>query len=238
MRNGIIPSLIALGLTLGSAAAQAQDPEAGEVAAETTVTTTSVGTTSARSASTGSRGPLRVYGGFHLGGGGNLKAMPDVGDSEKTDMGFLGGLQGGVDYVIHPYVALGGEFRFTRTRLDLDLPDVPGVEVEEPKFTMLDFVFKPRGRYEFSNIPLEVYGTLPLGFDFVIPSSDNADTKFNMNLGIGAGASYFFTERMGVNTELLGIFHWFRQDSGFDNVDDTRFRVGQFYWLSNFVYVL
>jgi hypothetical protein len=208
---------------------------------ETTTTTTSVQTGAPPSASpsTGSRGPLRVYGGFHIGGGGNQKSMRD-GDSEKLDMGFLGGLQGGVDYVIHPYVALGGEFRFTRTRLDLDIPDFGFIddEDENPKFSILDFVFKPRGRYEFSNIPLEVYGTTPVGFDVLIPSADNADTKFNMNLGIGAGAIYFFTERMGVNTEMTGIFHWYRIDSGNDDIDDLRNRIGQFYWFNNFVYVL
>ncbi len=234
MRNGIKHSLFALGLSLSALTAQAQDPEAGEVGVSESTSVSTDG--SARS--TGSRGPLRVYGGFHIGGGGNTKTMRD-GNSAKTDMGFLGGLQGGVDYVIHPYVALGGEFRFTRTRVDIDIPTinipgVPQIDVDKPKISILDFVFKPRGRYEFSNIPLEVYGTLPLGFDLVIPK--NGDTKFNMNFGIGGGAMYFFTERMGVNTELTGIFHWYRSDGG--PAGDFRNRIGQFYWFNNFVFVL
>lgn len=223
MSKRALSALFALALAFTAGSVQAQDPEAGEVSVS------SSRSSSARSSSTGSRGPTRVYGGIHLGGGGNLKVMPEDFDSDKVDMKFLVGFQGGLDHVIHQYVALGGEFRFTST--DIKYAD------ERP--ILVDFTFKPRGRYEFSNIPLEVYGTLPLGFSVVAPRNDG-DTKFNMNFGIGAGAMYFFTEKLGINAELTGIFHWFRQTyDGPLNTDFTvRNRMGQFYWFTNVVYVL
>lgn len=218
MSKRALSALFALALAFTAGSVQAQDPEAGEV---------SVSSSRSSSASTGSRGPTRVYGGIHLGGGGNVKIMPEDFDSIKTDMKFLVGFQGGLDHVIHKYVALGGEFRFTST--DFDARDRP---------ILVDLAFKPRGRYEFSNIPLELYGTLPLGFSIVAPRNEG-DTKFNMNFGIGAGAMYFFTEKLGINTELTGIFHWYRETAEVAGLDFTvRNRFGQFYWFTNVVYVL
>jgi hypothetical protein len=226
MRKGFIGAVLAIGLAV-SGTALAQDPEAGEVA----VSTTSVG--GGGGGHVGSRGPTRVYGGIHLGGGGNVKVMPEEGDSDKADMAFLVGFQAGLDHVIHPYVALGGEFRFTSTQAD-DVPD------DADRLLLVDFTFKPRGRYEFNNIPLEIYLTLPVGLSVVAPRND-ADTKVNANFGVGPGATYFFNDKMGINTELLGIFHWYRETVESDFIDEDftfRNRIGQFYWLTNFVYVL
>lgn len=215
-------ALVALAL---SGTAQAQDPEAGDVSVAADV--------SAGGASVGARGPMRVYGGLHLGGGGNV--VTKIKDSDfdgDGDMGFLIGFQGGLDYVLHRFFAIGGEFRLTSSKF----ADMPG-DPDRPIF--VDFTAKPRGRYEFSSIPLEVYGMLPIGFSIVAPRND-MDTKFNMNFGLGAGATYFFTERMGINSEMAGIFHWFRQDVVIPFVGDTtsRNRTGQFYLFVNFVYVL
>ena len=73
------------------------------------------------------------------------------------------------------------------------------------------------------------------------PKADEFDTKVDMNFGIGAGATYFFTEHIGVNSEMIGIFHWYRESDRIctDIGDATvRNRIGQFYWFINFVYVL
>jgi hypothetical protein len=209
-------ALIALAL---SGTAQAQDPEAGDVSV------TAEG--SAGGASTGARGPMRVYGGLHLGGGGSWVSKVD-GNRGETSLGFLIGFQGGLDYVMHQYFALGGEFRLTSTKPSWGFGD-------PDRMILVDLTAKPRGRYEFASIPLEVYGTLPLGFSIVAPRN-NLDTKFNMNFGIGGGATYFFTEKMGINSEMIGIFHWFRQDLPLDLT--SRNRLGQFYLFANFVYVL
>jgi len=242
MRNGIIRSLLAFGLTLTGASAQAQDPEAGEVAVETTETTTTTTAVSTdgggSSAATGSRGPLRLYGGLHFGGGGNVKIMPEDGDSHKFDVGGLIGFQLGADYVMHKYFAIGGEFRLTSTAAG-NRPD--GVDRSDVALLLVDFDVKPRGRYEFSNIPLEVYGTMPLGLSILNPKQDGADTKVNMNFGIGGGATYFFTDHIGINSEILGIFHWVRdtQDNPLGGDSFTvRGRYGQFYMFVNAVYVL
>ncbi|MFT3925632.1 MAG: hypothetical protein QM778_24035 [Myxococcales bacterium] len=243
MRNGIIRSLFALGLTLTGASAQAQDPEAGEVSTSetttTTVTTTSADTGggSVSSGSTGAQGPLRLYGGLHFGGGGNVKVMPEEGDSDKADLAGLIGFQLGADYVMHQYFAIGGEFRLTSTAGG-DRPD--GVDRSDVAILLVDFDVKPRGRYQFGNIPLEVYGTLPLGLSIIAPKVEGADTKVNMNFGIGGGATYFFTDKIGVNAEMAGIFHWYREsiDTGFGNDFTVRNRLGQFYMFLNFVYAL
>lgn len=219
MSKRALSALFALALAF-TGSAQAQDPEAGEV---------SVSTRSSGRSSGGGQvpGPTRIYGGIHIGGGGNVKAMPERGPSGKSSAHFLVGFQGGLDHIIHEYVALGGEFRFTST--DLDLRD---------RALLVDFTFKPRGRYAFSNIPLEVYGTLPLGFS-VFALRNEADAKFNMNFGIGAGAMYFFTDRLGINAEMTGLFHW-RRDTAPGFIDDItiRSRLGQFYWFTNVVYAL
>jgi|GEM_PF-5549180 len=234
MRNGIIGALFALGLTVIGASALAQDPEAGEVATTSTAGHASASGSSAGPAADG----LRLYGGLHFGGGGNVKSMPESGSSSKASLAGLIGFQLGVDKVMHKYFALGGEFRLTSTALG-NRPN--GVNRSDVAVMLVDFNVKPRGRYEFTNIPLEVYGTMPLGLSIVNPKQNGADTKVNMNFGIGGGATYYFTDRIGVNAEMLGIFHWARDKVNvpFSNNDFTvRNRFGQFYMFLNAVYVL
>ena len=66
----------------------------------------------------------------------------------------------------------------------------------------------------FSGLPLEVFGSLPLGL--TVPSINDdwsADGKAGFTLGFGAGVSYFFTGKLGFGGELLYLKHWIGWDS-------------------------
>jgi hypothetical protein len=187
---------------------------------------------------------LRILAGFHFGGGGTGRSTPD--DSSTTvssAMRPVVGLQAGVDYALARYFALGGELRASFWNTDLyDSFDVG-------RSTFIDLVFKPRGGYRFRGFPLEVYGTLPLGFTFALANNDLDDLYSNvrdmrggpgLNFGFGAGAAFFFTSRLGINAEMLGIYHWFRGETVFN--DDFSQRSGnratQLYMCINAVFAL
>jgi hypothetical protein len=225
MRKGIIRALFAVAAlalaTPSLGAAQDAAQESGEIS-----TTSSSGGGSSRS---GTYGPLRVYGGIHFGGGGNLRGKIN-GHSDSIGMKGLFGGQFGGEYELHKYVLLGAEMRFTTTKAD---------HADDRTFLWDIFSIKPKGRYMFSSIPLEVYGTTPFGLSLVAPHN-NLDTKVNAHFGLGGGATYFFTDKMGVNAEILGMWHWFREKvPSFAGSDDhIRYRIGQFYMFLNFVYAL
>jgi len=182
-------------------------------------------------------GPLRINAGLHLGlGGGARGEVEGLPGSSTADLAVTPGLQAGIDYVIMDYFSLGGETRLawfnTKAGQDADISR-----------TMLwDLDLKPKGRYAFSNIPLELYGTLPMGLS-VIGGNDDVDTDATagFNLGFGPGATYFITDRIGVNTEMLGIFRWFSEtiDSPFGGGStDVKTRLGQFTWFFNAVFAI
>ncbi|MDB4977271.1 MAG: hypothetical protein JWN48_5612, partial [Myxococcaceae bacterium] len=105
-------------------------------------------------ASVGSPGPLRVYGGFSLAVGGDRQIeRPFLGGYASTSLDPTVGFQGGADYVLHDYFSIGGEMRFLWFKAD---------GAGDRNF-LWDLDVKPRGRYAFDNIPLELYGALPLG---------------------------------------------------------------------------
>lgn len=187
------------------------------------------------------RGPLSVYGGLRLGFGGNINFKDDDTDAEADDdMLATIGLQGGADYVLMDYFAVGGELRLawlnSETRDDGDIG----------RDLFIDIAVKPRGRYAFGNIPLEVYGALPLGITFIATNGDyedkiNADISQGpgFNLGFLAGATYFFTEHMGVNGEMGGLMYWFGSEAEVGGVKSSLSnRIGQFNLFANFVYAL
>jgi hypothetical protein len=182
-----------------------------------------------------SPGKLRILGGLHFGGGGNLRVDPNGGGvTVENSLKAIVGLQAGVDYVLMRYFALGGELRFGwwNTK-NFDSYDVG-------RSTFIDLDVKPRGRYAFDNIPLEVYGTMPMGLTLALLNNDiNADGGAGFNLGFGGGANYFFTERFGINSEMLGVFHWFKAtyNGGFGDYD-AKMRTGQFYLFVNAIFAL
>lgn len=181
-------------------------------------------------------GKLRILGGLHFGGGGEVHVDPEGPGSAEADLRPLVGLQAGVDYVLMEYFALGGELRLTWWKPDDN--DLGAGDVGRSMFFDIDV--KPRGRYQFRNIPLEVYGTLPMGLSIAAINDDlNMDGGAGFNLGLGAGATYFFTSRLGVNAEMLGVWHWFDGEiNGVINDVDTDNRAAQFYFMINGVFAI
>lgn len=195
---------ITLGLTGLTAQASAQDEalqEEGTVElSDASVDGGAVGT---------GQGKLRLYGGLRLGFGGEIETEVEGGGKGDDDLLATFGAQAGVDYVLMDYVALGGELRLAGVSSDgRDDADIG-------RDLFIDVVFKPRGRYALADMPLEVYGTLPLGVTFISVNSDIEDVTAGpgFTLGIGGGATYFFTDKLGVNAEMAYLMYWFGSES-------------------------
>ncbi|MDB4975041.1 MAG: hypothetical protein JWN48_3382, partial [Myxococcaceae bacterium] len=90
-------------------------------------------------------------------------------------------------------------------------------------------------RYAFNNIPLEVYGALPIGLT-VAGVKGEVDGRPGFNIGIVGGANYWFTSRIAINAELGWVFHKYGYEVGGQTVD---VKMNQFLILCpNFVYSL
>lgn len=188
-------------------------------------------------------GNVRFYGGLGVGFGGESDVeghVPVFGDVDFDE--FFGGdlvatfgVQVGADFVVHRFLALGLEYRFGMFNTERGKDD----DVDRSK--MFDFAFKPRGRYAFDSIPLELYLTVPVGltiprFSDEVVGEDDVDERIGWNLGAGAGATYFFGRRLGVNLEPIWLMHRFKADGPF-GVDGT-FTTKQFNLLLNAVFAL
>jgi hypothetical protein len=184
-------------------------------------------------------GKWRILAGLHFGFGGELSTDVDTGFGLVTgndpDLEPTIGLQAGVDYLLMEYFAIGGELRLSWWKPERNI--TPGSQSDPDRSMYVDINVKPRGRYTFSNIPLELYGTLPFGLSFAAISDDvPMDGGPGFNLGFGGGLTYFFTPRVGINTEILGVWHWF--DGELDVGPDTDNRTAQFYWMLNAVFAI
>jgi hypothetical protein len=231
MSKGIFSALFAATCAMASAAS-AQDLAAQETGA--VETSTSTVHTDAPGGGSISPGKLRILGGLHFGGGGDLRVDPDGGGSSEASLAPQVGLQAGVDYVMMDYFALGGELRATFWNTNV------GADNDVGRSTFIDINVKPRGRYAFE-FPLEVYGMLPMGLSIAALNDDQPfDGGAGFNLGFGGGANYFFTDKIGVNSELAAVWHWFgaEVDLPFGGTVDAAMRTAQFYMFLNFVYAL
>ena len=238
MKTALLNACVAAGvaaacLSAHAPLANAQDQEAGDIRVdlprrkaepvEPTVTRTR--------ASVGSPGPLRFYGGFSLAVGGDAQVSANVGNIGGNASRALDptiGLQAGADYVLGDYFSIGGETRLLWTKVD-----------GAGDRTMLwDLDVKPRGRYAFHNLPLEVYGALPVGLTIANLPGNN-DGKAGFNIGLLGGANYWFTSHIAVNAEVGWVFHRY----GYTNNDtgiSGNVKMNQFLCIptANLVYAL
>jgi hypothetical protein len=224
-------ALLAAALAFGaSTAAQAQDQETGEVVLDRPVRREARVEPAPRRALS-EPGPLRVYGGFSVAVGGDWQGESEGRfgfDREYAyDLDPTLGLQGGVEYVVMDYFSIGGEMRFL----------FPKVDGESDRHFLWDISVKPKGRYAFDNMPLEVYGAFPLGL--TVPGIDGpAEGTVGFNLGLVGGATWWFNENMGVNAELGWVFHKFGVEYD-DDDSEIDVKMNQFLLLCpNFVYAL
>jgi hypothetical protein len=228
-----------------SSAALAQDPETGAVSLSADANA-SANTSPAPAAAPvhhaaprAGVGPWRIMAGLHFGFGGELDVDVDTGfgliSANDPDLEPTIGLHAGAEYLLMEYFALGGELRLSWWKPERNI--TPGSQSDPDRSMYVDINVKPRGRYTFSSIPLEVYGTLPLGLSVAAVNDDiPMDGGPGFNLGFGGGVTYFFTPHIGVNTELLGVWHWF--DGKLDVGTDTDNRTAQFYWFLSAVFAI
>jgi hypothetical protein len=174
----------------------------------------------------GTPGPLRVYGGVSIAVGGERSEQIDGFPAVGLDLDPTLGFQGGVDYVIMDYFSIGGEMRFLWSKAD---------NAGDRDF-LWDLDVKPRGRYPFKKLPLEVYGALPIGL--TIPAIPNApEGTAGFNVGLVGGATWWFTTKLGINAEMGWTFHKYGRE--FAGRLDTDITTNQFLLLCpNFVYAL
>lgn len=151
---------------------------------------------------------FRLYGGFGLGVGGELEIEFD--DEERSgsfDLAPTRSIQVGFGYAWR-FFGIGGEVRTNWIKPSYD-------EDEDAKREKtFDVVVKPRGGYQFRNIPLEFYGALPVGLS--LPRFEEGEEperiefQAGATVGFVAGASYFFTKHFGLNAELGWTLHVYR----------------------------
>jgi hypothetical protein len=173
--------------------------------------------------------PFQLYGGFRVGVGGSITESGEEDDSEyeeDTDLENTIGFQAGATYAL-PFFALGGEVRLNAMKID-GLSD---------RLKIWDFAFKPRARFELPTLPLEVYGALPVGLSVLQESeseSNYVEKDLGANLGIMFGATYYVSEKVGINAEMGWQMHFFKNEEEDDYSDSTTYktRVGQWTLLS------
>jgi hypothetical protein len=222
-------ALLAMAMTAAAATtAAAQDQEAGDVRVDLPprkVERKHDEPEIPTRAKVGTPGPLRFYGGFSVAvGGSRTEELGTIGEVD-FDLDPTVGFQGGAEYVIMDYFSIGGEMRFLWSKID---------GASDRDF-LWDLDVKPRGRYPFAKLPLEVYGALPIGL--TVPGIPNApEGTVGFNVGLVAGATWWFTTKMGVNAEMGWTFHKYgREYLGLE----TDIKTNQFLLLCpNFVYAL
>lgn len=223
---------IAAGLLAADAPAVAQDPEAGDIEVDLPPRKVEVRHDDEPQirtrAQVGTPGPLRVYGGVSVAVGGDRSYATNLGPIGLEGNAALDptlGLQGGADYVLHEYFSIGGEMRFLWTKVD---------GFGDRDF-LWDLVVKPRGRYAFDNLPLEVYGALPLGLT-VAGIEGEPEGKAGFTVGLVGGANWWFTKNIGINAEMGWLFHRYGVEL---YSAETDVKMNQFLLLCpNFVYAL
>jgi hypothetical protein len=170
--------------------------------------------------------PLRIYGGFHLAVGGDLQYPAGAFGNGAVALDPTVGFQAGADYILHDYFSIGGETRALWFKAG-------GSE----RSFLWDIDVKPRGRYAFHNIPLEVYGALPIGL--TVPGLKGEPVgKVGFNIGLVGGANYWFTSRLAINAEVGWLFHKFGESVGGSPRIDLKMNQFECIPTGNIVYAL
>ena len=168
-----------------------------------------------------SAGPsdLRLSLGVSGGLGGELQPH---GDGPATDLALAHGAQVGLDLPVWTWVGLGGEVRFTWTRLD----EAGASE----RILLYDLVAKPRVRWPVTHA-FELHAALPAGLTIVGREAGplHGDTK-GWTWGVGGGATWFATPTLGVAAEA----EWSNHAIGFGE-DWNRFDLAQLRLATNLV---
>jgi hypothetical protein len=180
------------------------------------------------------QGSIAVFAGVHLGMGGNLHIESGGFDTDDDLVATLG-MQLGGEYIVHPYFAAGAELRLAGVNTEFFADGDVGRDL------LVDLLLRPRGRYVFENIGLEAFVALPFGLSFLNINDDKGgDGGVGFALGLNTGASYFFTEKWGLSSDLAWLWHWNSAEgtSAAGVTIDNTLRYSQFTWFVNAVYAL
>ena len=181
-------------------------------------------------------GDIAFMAGVHLGMGGGFEVdVPGPLDVED-DLAATIGLQLGGEYVLHPLFALGGELRLSGVNSEAAADNDVGRDM------LIDIVVKPRARYVFESIGLEAYAALPAGVSIPnINDKKGGEASVGFTVGAGLGASYFFSEKLGIGSDLSWLWHWYGLEevnlTNNDRVNST-VKLSQVTWFVNAMYVL
>jgi hypothetical protein len=172
-------------------------------------------------------GGVRLHAGMRFGLGGKWSADYDDGwlGKDERDLGGTFGFQVGASQFWR-YVGIGGELRVNMFKVD----------AVSDRLKTLDLVALPRGGYRLETLPLEFYGALPIGMSVPLFDDDvsiecacgspqAADFKVGMTIGAVAGASYFFSDHVGINVEVGWLMH--RYDFADDDDDSGLLKIKQ-----------
>ncbi len=156
---------------------------------------------------------VRLNVGGTIGLAGEAKAeIDDVDDDDQPDGADLDptfGLHAGIEVPLHQYFTLGGEFGMSFWQTEDDDGD---------RQKQLDVLARPKLR--ISPVQgLELYGVVPVGLTYYIPSEDMSGEEMGYKVdfkggpgfavGVGAGATYFVTEHFGLNAEAGYLYRKF-----------------------------
>lgn len=232
---------VIIGLSGITAQTRAEDSEVGDELSAAEI---------AEGSAASKPGKFRLYGGARLGFGGEVETDPEGGMKSDDDLLTTFGGQIGADYVVMDYVALGAELRVAG--LNSDGRD----DADIGRDLFVDVLIKPRVRYPVLDT-FEVYGTLPLGVTFISVNGDLEDKLEagvggasvdvsagpGFTLGVGAGATYFMTQHVGINAEMAYLLYWYSTEAkvsfaGGSMKSESDISLGQFSLLANLVFAL
>lgn len=183
---------------------------------------------------------FQVYGGFLSGFGGKTKATGSYMGMSLADLGLTDsdtqhklattlGFQLGGSYVWR-FLGIGPELRMSWLKIKPDATlDTSGQDRDK----LIDLLIKPRGRYRFNALPLEIYLAVPVGLSIPrFQKSEGTSFRVGPTVGMLAGATYFFLRHLGANLELGGQWHWVGAkitDAQLDGEINAKLRYSQFH---------
>ena len=146
------------------------------------------------------------------------------------------GINLGATFFAVPFFDLGAEVRFAWAKAGEFDDQIPALEGESPdtgRTMLVDIDVKPRLRLDLMHGRLELYVALPVGLTIPSrPDEEDLDTSLGWNLGVGPGLNYFLSSHVGLNLELMFLFHSYSADGTVEADDGSTInaKISLFTW--------
>jgi hypothetical protein len=146
----------------------------------------------------------------------------DVSSSQKVTYGF----DLGATFFAIPFFDLGAEVRLSWAKAGAIDDDggsgLAGMSVDTGRTLLVDLDVKPRLRFDLLHGKLELYVAVPVGLTIPSrPKADELDTSLGWNIGVGPGVTYFLSEHVGLDLELMFLFHSYSADGSTEQDGST-----------------